>query len=618
MIDSIFDNYLKQENTDFALLLTAKWGVGKTHYVKDYLKNQKNVKIKTAYISLYGLSSTKEIDSQIFAKLYPGKNSIKKYGGILLKIVSKNLDVSDFLKFDISEKTKEKDGKSIEGNFDGLEKFIDLLSEKPNANNTEKILICLDDLERRNDSFSLKEICGYISYLTENGFKVLVISNNERIDSQDFKALKEKTFGVEVEFNPDTETIVKNIIESTFTEDRVYQNFLLEQLPLIIEVFFKNSQNLRIFKLVLHNFQFIREVINNRKDELKNISVNDYLINVLHFICAITIEHREGKILFKHREDIRVRFTWAEDLTDDYTFTKGVVKEQDVEFTPQVFFSSYFGKKDLGNYIFHESIFDFIFKGLLDQEKLFDELIKTDKNSLNPAQIAMNQCYKGHHEVISDEDFAVSLECAKDFVIKMKYEKIDEYVTVLEFLKMYADNYNIEYSDNEILMAIQKVLRITKEEEMNHFLRFYSVRRDKKAIHDDRVADLVMKELKDRNQNDFIVILKEQRIHQFIIFFEKELFNPIFYDNITAKDFFDFIKDISFENLLTVCECLKTRYYRNHRDNSEIEYDAKIILIELLELHINQKELENKPIRRKIFEKILKIFQFELPTPHIV
>lgn len=614
MIDSIFDNYLKQERTDFALLLTAKWGVGKTYYVKEYLKNQKNIAIKTAYISLYGLSSTKEIDSQIFAKLYPGKNSVKKYGGLLLKILSKNVDVTDFLKFDINKKTVDEEGKSIDGNLDGLDKIFELFKEKPDTNDSERILICLDDLERRNDSFSLKEICGYINYLTENGFKVLVISNNEQIDSQDFKALKEKTFGVEVEFNPDTQTIVKNIIESTFIEDKEYQNFLLEQLPIIMEVFFKNSQNLRIFKLVLHNFHFIREIINDSKDELKNISVNDYLTNVLRFICAITIECREGKMLFEHGEDIRVRFTWAEDLTDNFTTKKEVVKEQNIEFVQQIFFSSYFGKKDLGNYIFHESIFDFIFKGLLDKEKLLNELIQTDKDSLNPAQIAINQCYKGHHEEISDKDFAESLVCAKDFVIQMKYEKIDEYLTILEYLKMYADNYKIEYSDNEILMAIQKVLEVTKEEEMNHFLRFYRVRRDEKAINDDRVLNLVTQELKNRNQNDFSVILKEQKIDQFIIFFEKELFDPIFYDTTTAKNFFDFVKDMSFENLLIVCECLKTRYYRNHRNNPEIEYDAKIMLIELLKLHINQKELVSKPIRKKIFERILKIFQFELPA----
>lgn len=117
MIDSIFDNYLKQENTDFALLLTAKWGVGKTYYVKEYLKKPENKEIKTAYISLYGLSSTKEIDSQIFAKLYPDKNNLKKYGGLLLKIVSKNLDISEILKFDIIEKQrkmKENQSKQIQ------------------------------------------------------------------------------------------------------------------------------------------------------------------------------------------------------------------------------------------------------------------------------------------------------------------------------------------------------------------------------------------------------------------------------------------------------------------------------------------------------------------------
>lgn len=601
MIDSIFDNYLKQENTDFALLLTAKWGVGKTYYVKEYLKKPENKEIKTAYISLYGLSSTKEIDSQIFAKLYPGKNSVKKYGGLLLKIVSKNVDVSDFLKFDINKKTVDNEGQSIEGNLDGLDKIFELFKEKPDTNDSEKILICLDDLERRNDSFTLKEICGYINYLTENGFKVLVISNNEKIDNQDFKALKEKTFGNEVEFNPDTKTLSENVIKSTFTENGEYQSFLLSQILILMDVFFQHSHNLRIFKLILHKFKDVWEALNKKKTDFDNINLEDYWSSILRFMCAITIECREGKLLFEHREDIRVRFTWAEDLTDNYT-NKKVAKEQNIEFVPQVFFSSYFGKKDLYNYIFYESVFDFIFKGLLDEEQLFIEFKEIDEILLDPTQIALKKCSDEHIGRISDEEFIHNLTLIRDFAYNRKYQKLNDYILVIDFLEIHTNNYDVGYTQHEILKSIKEILPLINEKEISTFLYF------RKGKHND-IVSLIDEELIDRQNSLLKIIFEENNSTEMIRFLENNISKPIFLNHEIADKFFTLIKSIEHEDLFKVENILQKRYFKNSIENFELEISSKKHLVMLIENYIkNDLGETNKRNRKYIFEEIAKCF----------
>ena len=50
------DCYLKKENPDYAIMITGKWGTGKTYFIKDYIKktNKKAVNNRFIYLSLYG------------------------------------------------------------------------------------------------------------------------------------------------------------------------------------------------------------------------------------------------------------------------------------------------------------------------------------------------------------------------------------------------------------------------------------------------------------------------------------------------------------------------------------------------------------------------------------
>lgn len=60
-IEEYLDFYCKKKNQmPFSVLLKGKWGSGKTHFIKQYIKDNKFL-----HISLYGLSLCSEIDENM-------------------------------------------------------------------------------------------------------------------------------------------------------------------------------------------------------------------------------------------------------------------------------------------------------------------------------------------------------------------------------------------------------------------------------------------------------------------------------------------------------------------------------------------------------------------------
>ena len=72
-MNSFILNYLKNDITGRAIMLTGEWGSGKSYYVKNtlkpFLEDKDNCKYKCVIVSLYGLSDTSEISKAIYMEL---------------------------------------------------------------------------------------------------------------------------------------------------------------------------------------------------------------------------------------------------------------------------------------------------------------------------------------------------------------------------------------------------------------------------------------------------------------------------------------------------------------------------------------------------------------------
>ena len=104
-INAFILNYLKNDITGGAIMLTGEWGSGKSYYVKNELKpfiekkGNDKVKHKCVIVSLYGLSDTFEISKAIYTELRTiikspsteAGNSAKAVGKIIGKTIFNGL-----------------------------------------------------------------------------------------------------------------------------------------------------------------------------------------------------------------------------------------------------------------------------------------------------------------------------------------------------------------------------------------------------------------------------------------------------------------------------------------------------------------------------------------------
>lgn len=176
-ISEYLDYYLTLRNPQFSVLIAGDWGSGKTHFLKAYAlevaKRQPGTQV--AYISLYGASSTQDIDSQILSQLAPTEKmragpGIRRLTNFLANASSK-LFVGDSLS--------------------GLGTVAMLL---PFFMKSDKHVLVFDDLER--SLLSLRESMGYINRLVEHsGFRVICIANEIKLEASQARSANQDIDG---------------------------------------------------------------------------------------------------------------------------------------------------------------------------------------------------------------------------------------------------------------------------------------------------------------------------------------------------------------------------------------------------------------------------------------
>lgn len=151
------------EPPQFAVLISGDWGSGKSFFVRKFIEGHPSHKY--LYISLYGVTSPKDITDQMFEQLHPTLASapaklIRKLGAGMLK---------GALKIDLT--------KDINIDLDPEIAKIELPSYLSKAG--DRILV-FDDLERC--PMKITNILGYINQFVEsNGHKVITIANENEI-----------------------------------------------------------------------------------------------------------------------------------------------------------------------------------------------------------------------------------------------------------------------------------------------------------------------------------------------------------------------------------------------------------------------------------------------------
>lgn len=221
------ENYLNNDRTKSAIMLTAQWGMGKSYYIQNSLipHLERDGNKKCVVVSLYGLNDIKEISKAIYLEMRVKRldNKGEKYeaGKIVAKTILKNGLSMAGIDLSIKEEDLEK-----------LYTSVDLTGK----------LIILEDLER--SSISIKQVLGYVNNLVEqDGVKVLLIANENEIkettvittknskgedvtkwaytaETEEYLKIKEKTVSDTIIYLCDYDAAIKNILEM-FSDDNI-------------------------------------------------------------------------------------------------------------------------------------------------------------------------------------------------------------------------------------------------------------------------------------------------------------------------------------------------------------------------------------------------------------
>ena len=296
LLTSYLNEYIKMTQPQYAVMITGKWGCGKTYYIDRIIKEWEKEKVRTGgdsiclkpiYVSLYGMQSISEVLRQIKIKINPilyskGAKVAKIIALTALQIVTKS-------KVDIDG-----DGTGEElSNLLDAEGILEIFKSDSSAIKGDKVLV-FDDLERSH--IPLDKFFGFVNNLVEHSnSKVILICEEDRLEESaakdnlkvEYKDFKEKlvgqTFSLEVNYAQIVASFIKNSGNKVITDN----------LNLIVDLFVVSKcENLRIIK---HCLQDIERLLKQLPLEIENNDNYAVLVkNVIAYLVIASIEDRFG------------------------------------------------------------------------------------------------------------------------------------------------------------------------------------------------------------------------------------------------------------------------------------------------------------------------------------
>lgn len=374
-IIEIIKTYYSDNNSKYAILLNGEWGCGKTYFVKNKILSEIE---DSVYVSLYGLSNTSDINKKILYSIMDKKmkmNKKIKKGGKILGSGYRNFSsaISSAFKIPLPDA-----------------KSIDLSELMSNFIDVSKKLIIFDDLERVN--ISINEILGSINdYVEHKNVKCIIVANENEIEKLNidnnyelkiiscldnnieygenkkvnswqnddtvaktkiedikkrvnktyntenkYKLIKEKLIGKTIDYVPNMEKIINNLLEK-HVKNKKYYEYLKSQKNLLVETLKKdNCHNIRTVIFLLNEYERIFNQIKTQKYAEKENRILE-----LTFINAINMS-----VLLKNGVGIKQKLNGAK-YSGVTSFTDDGLQKMTDYFTAFDFISDYLSSSSL-------------------------------------------------------------------------------------------------------------------------------------------------------------------------------------------------------------------------------------------------------------------------------
>lgn len=194
LIQTQVKKFLKSKSPE-VIAIKGHWGVGKTFAWSKWLSEAKaNGQIgltRYSYVSLFGINSLDDLKQAIFQNT------------ILTSFIGQQASLETLKKdpFGVAEAL----GRKWSGLLGGLS-FTKGYAQSMQSIaffSVKETIVCLDDLERRGDKLSDKDLMGLVSQLKEQkACKVVLLFNNKAGEFKHYNAFREKVVDKEFRFKP--------------------------------------------------------------------------------------------------------------------------------------------------------------------------------------------------------------------------------------------------------------------------------------------------------------------------------------------------------------------------------------------------------------------------------
>ena len=264
------ENYIEEQDQNGALLVTGKWGSGKTYLIRQIEKKlNQEPKNLMAVVSLFGIEDTNTLSKKVkeavaYAQTFnkaekSGKGHIAKGVNIAKQLSEKAAAFGELFDFGKIKKIAKSANMLLSidiHDFLPIEKEVYCIVAGEEQPVKKKLVLVFDDFERCK--IGVIDLLGIINtYVEDKRIKTIVIASEDNIeDEENYKTFKEKVVERTVKLDMEYRRIQQEMIEDYKTETSEYKEFLKKESPKLFQVFEESgSRNLRTFKSCLIDFE---------------------------------------------------------------------------------------------------------------------------------------------------------------------------------------------------------------------------------------------------------------------------------------------------------------------------------------------------------------------------
>jgi len=241
--------YCGIETPTGAFMLNGEWGIGKTHLIEKELTKALAHSHVIVRVSLYGMSSVKELHSAVkekwvyacsplLGRIAKDQEQVSQNRGLInaLNAILKGLNPTAGRAADLMVSMNLLEMLTVETEIE------DIREKK-----TKRVILVFDDLER--SKINPIEMMGAINEYCENrNFSTIIVTNEDYMihtmkdDLLMYHMLKGKTVARSIYYVPDFEKILHSLISERKWNSTSYKDYLIQQEKGILKLFASDSQ----------------------------------------------------------------------------------------------------------------------------------------------------------------------------------------------------------------------------------------------------------------------------------------------------------------------------------------------------------------------------------------